>query len=115
MFKNIEYAGFDGRPELRPRAEIGTALLQDEVSPEWHDAVAVQWRPETVGLGVSVILTTPVGVGSASGLLRDRDFDPGDEAWLRSRLRRVWLDALDDLLGRRKKVWDEYLREPVEV
>lgn len=41
------------------------------------------------------------------------DFD--DVSVLRSRIRRVWDDALGNLLDKRRPVWDELLREPVEV
>lgn len=45
MFKSVEYAGFDDRPELRSRAEQGTRLLPEEIRSMREDVSVVSEVP----------------------------------------------------------------------
>ncbi len=119
MFKSVEYVGFDDKLELRQSVERVLSLLTEEIGSDWHDSVRVVWRtttapsPSTVVL--SLTLQTSIGSGSGTTSIARNLFHPGEEQELRSRLRRVWIDVLDRFLEQRKKVWDDYLREPVGV
>ena len=119
MFKSVEYVGFDDKIEFRQRVEQFLQVLAEEIGADWHDSVAVVWRAiDTASLStVELLLTlqTPIGSGSGRALIPRALFHPGEENELRSRFRRVWINALDRFLEQRKKVWDEYLREPVGV
>ncbi len=119
MFKSVEYVGFDDKLELRQSVERALSLLTEEIGADWHDSVRVVWRtttapsPPTVEL--SLTLQTSIGSGSGTTSIARNLFHPSEEQELRSRFRRVWIAVLDRFLEQRKKVWDEYLREPVEV
>jgi hypothetical protein len=94
MFKNIEYVGFDGKPELRMRAEELNPVLAGEINT-WRDSVEVKWGPAqgSSGLSLSLSLSLPNGVReSRSGTIPSEAFDnPLRRA---SRCGRVWYDLL---------------------
>ena len=119
MFKSVEYVGFESKLELRQSVERVLSLLTEEIGSDWHDSIVVVWRttaassPPTVEL--SLTLQTPIGSGSGTTSIARNLFQPSEEQELRSRFRRVWIAVLDRFLEQRKKVWDEYLREPLEV
>lgn len=115
MFKSVEYAGFDGRPDLRALAERGTKVLGSEVRT-WRDRVEVVWeaRPDApAGVELTLTLTLPIGVGEGSRFIPAAEF--GDDDRLRSRCGGGWDRALGDLLEKRKPVWDEIINQPVGV
>ena len=119
MFKSVEYIGFDDKLELRQSVERVLSLLTEEIGADWHDSVRVVWQATVANSIGYVVLTltlqTPIGTGSWTTSIRRHLFQPSEEQELRSRFRRVWIAVLDRFLEQRKKVWDEYLREPVEV
>lgn len=118
MFKSVEYAGFDGRPELKAKAEQLTPVLADEIR-SWRDQVEVTWRPAgpdpASGLELSLSLSLPNGSGGATGHVRARDLAPGEEGWLRSALRGVWMDALDVLIAQMSARREASALDPVEA
>jgi hypothetical protein len=116
MFKKVEYAGFDGHPELKAKAEQLTPVLADEIR-RWRDDVEVRWAPAPAdggGLELTLSLTLTEGIsGSQTGT-----FVPDDltEAWLvRSRCRDVWSDLLWVLSIELDTRIQEALSEPLEV
>ncbi|MBA4067007.1 MAG: hypothetical protein C0501_25515 [Isosphaera sp.] len=119
MFKSVEYAGFDGRPELRAKAERLTPVL-GEVVKAWRDQVEVTWRPappedSRTALELTLSLALWNAAGSATGAVRRKALEPGEEGDLRSDLRWVWMDLLAVLSDRQMERLDEYLREPLEA
>ncbi len=115
MFAEVEYYGFDGRPDLRALAEAGTRLLADETGAEWQDRIGVRWavlpaRPE-LELAVTLTLPAQVGVGRQTASAADL----ADPERFRDWVRRGWTRALDNYLDRRKPAWDEVIRQPYEV
>jgi hypothetical protein len=116
MFKSVEYAGFDGHPNLRSLAERGTSILASEMSEGWHGQVDVTWeaypeKPE--GLELALTLTIPSGSGVGSRFIPATDFP--DEDLLQSRCRSAWDRALGNYLDKRKEAWAEIIREPAGV
>ncbi len=117
MFKNVEYAGFEGHPELKAKAEQLTPVLANEIR-RWQEDVVVQWKPHpnpTAGvLDLTLSLTLPNGVtGAYTGTFTRKDFE---EDWLqRSRCRQVWGDLLGVLLDEQHKRVEESLLETAEA
>jgi hypothetical protein len=118
MFKSVEYAGFDGKPELRALAERATAVLGGLIR-SWRDEVEVTWRPATSNsrdaLELTLALTLPNATGSTTGRIRQRAFDPDEESLLRMDLREVWLDLLDVLLAQMATRREKSLADLVEA
>jgi hypothetical protein len=118
MFKSVEYVGFEDRPDLLEQAERATAMLVDEIQA-WRDDVTVVWYPATTekdeSLGLTISLLLPETLEVATGVIPGQDFESGDEVWLRSRLRGVWMDLLNGLISRKLHCLAEFLREPAEV
>lgn len=115
MFKSVEYAGFDGEPELRRLAEQATGLLPAEVESFRND-VRVRWAadagsPDALDLDLTLELSG--GTGHAARRIATADFADDDE--LRYHLRRTWTAAARDYLNKRVAAWDEITRQPVEV
>jgi hypothetical protein len=118
VFKSVEYAGFDGRPDLKAKAERATAALAGEIR-RWRDEVRVAWRPAAPNSGADLEVTLALALttagGSATGLIQAWAFEPGEEGGLRSALRSVWSDLLALLSDQQMKRLDDFLREPVEA
>jgi hypothetical protein len=118
MFKSVEYTNFDGQPELHQLAERATAVLAGLIR-SWRDEVQVTWQTAPPGSGaileLTLVLDLPNASHSASGLLRRRDFEPGEEELLRMNLREVWLDVLDLLIAKMSADLEESSANPVEV
>ena len=118
MFKSVEYVGFDGRPELKAKAEQATAALGGVIR-SWRDEVDVTWRPapetnpETLELTLALALWN--ASGSAAGDIRVQGFEPGAELALRADLREVWLNLLGDLSRKQMKRLAEMPLEPAEA
>ena len=116
MFKSVEYAGFDGNPELKVKAERATAIL-GEVVRAWRDEVTVRWEPAPPGTAAELELALALALwnaaGAATGRVRGWTFEPEEEGELRSDLRGVWLMLLSSLGGQQMSRLDEMLREPV--
>lgn len=96
MFKSVEYAGFENRPEPRALAERGTAVLASVIH-DWRDALAVTWRPAGDALELELALDVTGAPVAATGCVRRAGFAPGEESLLRIDAREVWLDVLDQL------------------
>jgi hypothetical protein len=116
MFKSVEYAGFEGHPELRAKAEQLTPVLANEIR-RWRTDVEVQWAPDPASAGaltLALALALPNGVAGA----RTGTFEPDDlaESWLiRSRCRSIWSDLLGDLSQQLDARLKEAVSEPLEV
>jgi hypothetical protein len=117
VFKSVEYAGFDGRPDLKAKAEQLTPVLADEVRSAWRDRVRVLWSPAPAdpgSLNLTLALTIETGAsGSALGTFSPKDL--ADAYWLRSRCRDVWGDLLGVLLDEQHKRVEEAFLEPAEA
>jgi hypothetical protein len=117
MFKNVEYVGFEGNPELKAKTEQLTPVLSNEIRRS-REEVSVMWSPQPSdprhSLNLTLTRTLPNGVtGSALGT-----FTPADwaEAWLtRSRCRDVWSDLLEELSRQLEMRVKESLSELLEV
>jgi hypothetical protein len=117
MFKKVEYVGFDGRPDLKAKAEQLTPVLANEIRRSCAE-VEVTWAPQPNdpdhSLNLTLARTLHNGVsGSVLGT-----FAPADlaEAWLvRSRCRAVWSELLEDLSRQLDVRIQESLSEPLEV
>lgn len=118
MFKSVEYVGFEGQPELKAKAEQATAVL-GSVMRSWRDEVLVTWRPAPTSpaglLELTLALDLPNARGSATGRIRAREFEPGEERYLRMSLTEVWLDLLDLLLAQMAAKREESVTEVVEA
>jgi hypothetical protein len=117
MFKSVEYAGFDGQPDLKAKAEQLTTVLANEIRT-WRDDVEVRWSPHSdpaAGvLDLTLSLTLENGVsGTQTGTFTMTDFER--ESWLASRCRRVWSDLLGVLLEQQDERIREFLFEPAEA
>jgi hypothetical protein len=118
VFKRVEFKGFEGLSELLHQAERATTVLGDVIR-SWRDEVEVIWRPAPLNSGaileVTLSLTLWNASDSATNFIPSRDFDPGEDAALRSDLRDVWSKLLAQLSDHQMKRLDEILREPAEV
>jgi len=118
MFKSVEYAGFEGHPELRQLAERASAALGGVIRT-WRDEVHVTWRParpdSDAVLEVTLELSLPNAAGSVTGRIRGRDFEPGEEGYLRMSLADTWLDLLDVLIAQMEANREEWFADPVEA
>ncbi|MBP3954037.1 hypothetical protein J8F10_01825 [Gemmata sp. G18] len=118
MFKNVKYVGFDGRPELEAKARLAQTVLGGLIR-SWRDEVEVTWRPAPPesggGLELRLALTVPNVFASATGQIRTRDFESGEEGLLRMDLREVWLDLLDLLIAQIGTRVEDALADPVEA
>lgn len=115
MFKSVEYAGFDGQPELRRLAELGTELLPGEIQA-FRENVHVRWvaHPGPVPtIELDLRLQLPSAQGRDARTFCTSDFS--DIEALQSRIRRVWLGATGDYLENRKPAWDALMQEPLEA
>jgi hypothetical protein len=117
VFKSVEYAGFDGHPELKAKAEQLTGVLAREINT-WRERVEVRWTPHpnpaTGVLDLTLSLTLPNGVSATrSGTVTAEDStrDP----WLAARCRRVWSELLGLLLNIMDERIREFILDPVEV
>jgi hypothetical protein len=117
MFKSVEYAGLDGQPELKMKAEQLTSFLASEIH-RWREDVEVRWSLGSANpansLNMTLSLTLPNGVAeSAFGTLSPKDLA---EDWrLRSRCRGIWSDLLGGLLKKQDERVKESLFESAEV
>lgn len=115
MFKKVEYVGFEGKPELKARAEQLTPVLASEIR-RWRENVEVRWAPAVVGTGLELTLSLTLAeglAGSHTGTFEPEDFT---EDWLvRSRCRDVWSDLLWALSVELDSRIQEALSEPLEV
>lgn len=117
FIKSVEYAGFDGHPELKAKAEWLNTMLAWEAR-RWRDGVRVLWSPAptdpAASLNLTLALTLENGVsGSALGTFSPKDL--ADEWWVRSRYRQVWGDLLGVLLDKQHKRVEEAFLETVEA
>ena len=116
MFKKVEYVGFEGQPDLESKARHATDVLSGVIR-NWRDEVAVAWRPASGSghvLELSLSLALWNADGAASGGVRARGFDPGEDHLLRIDLREVWLNLLGELSSQQMKRLDDVL-EPAEA
>ena len=116
MFKSVEYAGFEDKPELRALAERATAVLANEIRT-WREDVVVKWKPSQEPeriIDLTLSLTLPNGVSAThTGTFTHVNFARAvDEA---SRCRWVWMDLLGLLLEQQDQRVQEYLMEPAEA
>jgi hypothetical protein len=114
VFKSVEYAGFEGHPELRARAEQLISVLAGAIR-RWREDVEVRWAPApSGGLELTLSLTLAEGIsGSQTGTFEPKDFT---EAWLvRSRCRDIWSGLLWVLSVELERRIEEALSEPLEV
>lgn len=118
MFKNIDYTGLKGQPELQHLAEQATTVLANLIRT-WRDEVIVTWRSAPTGSDAVLELTLNLEmsntVHSASGLLRRKDFANGKEERLRMSLRDVWLDLLDIMIDQLSANVEASFAESLEV
>jgi hypothetical protein len=79
----------------------------------------VTWRPVAGNgrdaLELTLALALPNASGSATGRIRLRGFEPGEEGLLRMDLREVWLDLLDVLIAQMGTRREESLADLVEA
>ena len=118
MFKSVEYAGFEGKPELKSKAESATDVLGRVIRSSWRGDVEASWRPAQDSRGLlelSLVLTLPDAAASATGFVTQRAFAPGEESLLRIDLRDIWLDLLDSLIAQVAARTDSSLADPVEA
>ena len=115
MFKSVEYVGFEGRPDLKTKAEQLTPVLASEINT-WRDKVEVRWSP-CAGDGIldlTLALTLPNGVSARqSGTVTAEDFSRN--TWLASRCRRVWSDLLGILLDKQHQRVEDFILSPAEI
>jgi hypothetical protein len=118
VFKSVEYIGFEKGSELEAKAKQANEVL-GTVIRSWRDDLLVTWRPAAMQsdalVELTLSLTLPNAAASASGRIRSRDFNPGEEGYLRMNLRDVWLDLLDRLIAQMESKREEWLAEPVEA
>ena len=118
MFKKVEYVGFEGKPELEANARQATNVLGGVIR-DWRDEVVVVWHPAAPESGLALELNLSLALwnadGSASGGVRARGFDPGEEHVLRIDLREVWLNLLGELSSQQMKRLDDIILEPAEA
>ncbi|HEY1189231.1 MAG TPA: hypothetical protein VGE74_16380 [Gemmata sp.] len=115
MFKSVEYAGFEGRPELKARAEHAVTALAGIVR-DWDKQIELgleAYADQPAGVEITVTLSLPTASGSGSRFLTEAELQ--DDGVLESRCRSVWARAMDAYIDRRKPVWDEILKQPAEV
>ena len=116
MFKSVEYAGFDGRPELKTKAEQLTPVLAGEIHT-WRESVEVRWNPHPNPdglLDLTLSLTLPNGVsGSVTGTFRPIDF--ARTSRLASRCGRVWSNLLGELIQQLDARVMEYVFDTAEA
>ncbi len=115
MFRSVEYAGFEGRSDLRERAVKATTVLAEELADVAGDC-AVGWKYEDrqpSGIGLELDLQLPAASGRGERLIPLPAF--GDEGELRSQFRRTALVALNDYFAKRRPVWAELSRATVGV
>jgi hypothetical protein len=117
VFKSVEYAGFDGRPDLKAKAEQLTPVLANEIRT-WRDDVEVRWSPHPDPaqgvLDLTLSLRLPNGVSETrTGTFTPEDFSR--ETWLASRCGRVWSDLLGRLIAQLDSRVEEWLLETAEV
>lgn len=117
MFKSVEYAGFEGRPELRARAEQLNPVLANEIGT-WRGDVDVRWSihptPDEGVLDLGLALVLPNGVSAACTETFVRD-DFAHARRLGGRCNRAWSDLLGVLLDKQHQRVTELLSEPVGV
>ncbi len=116
MFKSVEYAGFDGNPELKVKAERANAVLAVAVG-ERQGEVEVRWSPAADAAGVLELTlrrTLRNGVeGEFTGTFVPDDFI--SPRWLRLRCLQAWDDLLGVLLDRQHERVQEFFLEPTEA
>jgi hypothetical protein len=115
MFKTVEYAGFEGNPDLRIRAEQLTPVLAGEVRG-WQDDVEVRWSPAsgTGRLALTLSLALKNGVsGTAQRILTSKDLS--DDDWSAIRCGQAWSDVLGEVSRRQMSRVEELLVEPAEA
>lgn len=116
MFKSVEYAGFDGRPDLRAEAEQLTPVLADMIGDR-RDVIDVRWAPPADATGVldlTLRRTLPNGVeGEFTGTFVPDDF--ARPRRLRLRCNDVWSDLLGVLLDKQHQRVQELFLEPMGV
>ena len=117
MFKNVEYSGFEGKADLKSKAERLTNVLAGEIH-RWRDDVELRWSPDpvdpTATLKLGMSLTLPNGVtDTAFGTFLPKDWE---EDWLiRSRCRSIWSSLLGELLKKQDERVKESLFESSEA
>jgi hypothetical protein len=117
MFKNVEYIGFEDKPDLKAKAEQLTSILAGEIH-RWRDDVEVRLSspPGSVAdpLELTLSLTLPNGVSAMhSGTFVDGDF--ASERRAARRCRRVWSDLLGILLEKQHERIEESILEASEM
>ncbi len=99
MFKQVNYLGFEGQPELRAKAEQSTGVLAGEVHT-WRDDVEVRWEPSNgreKGLDLTLSLALANGVtDSRTGTIASRDLDRPFR--LANRCNQIWRDLLGKVI-----------------
>jgi len=117
MFKKVEYVGFDGKPDLRAKAEQLTPVLAGEIG-ERQGEVEVTWSPHANSnagvLDLTLSRTLINGVsGTHTGTFVAADFARDRGAARRGR--RVWSDLLGVLLDKQHQRIQETFLEPAEA
>ena len=115
MFKKVEYAGFEDKPELKAKAEQIMPVLAGEIR-RWRENVEVLWTPVPARGALELTLSLSLAEGIAGS--QTGTFEPNDltEDWLiRSRCRDVWSDLLWVLSVELETRIQEALSEPLEV
>ena len=117
MFKSVQYVGFEGRPDLKAKAEQLTPVLADEIR-RWREGVAVKWSPHPDAasgvLDLTLSLTLQNGVsGTHTGSFTQKQLD--EDCLRRGRCRLVWDDLLGVLLDEQHKRVEEGFLETAEA
>lgn len=115
MFKNVEYAGFDGHPELKSLADRAVAMLASIVR-DWDVRIAIEleaYADQPEGVEIAATLELPAASGKGSRFLTRNELE--NTELLESRCRAIWGRTMDGYIERRKPVWDEIVNQPAEV
>lgn len=116
MFKSVEYAGFEGRPQLQAKAEQLTAVLAGAVGVPQGE-VEVRWAPAADPhdvLDLTLRRALPNGVrGESTGTFVSHDFST--PRWLRLRCLQAWDDLLGVLLDKQHERVQALFLEPTEA
>lgn len=100
MFKQVEYVGFEGQPELRARAETLAPVLAGEIH-SWRDDVEVKWSPAPEQPRGSVKLTLSLSLPNGVSETHSGTIAPADlvnDSRSASRCGRVWYDLLGSVV-----------------
>jgi hypothetical protein len=115
MFKKVEYAGFEGHPELEAKAKQLTPVLAEEIGA-WRGSVEVRCNPTQIAgaIALTLALTLPNGIeGEVTGTFVPTDFASARR--LAHRCLRIWSDLLGVLLDKQHQRVEEFILAPAEA